>query len=149
MVDTGTRVPQRAEQRKPLPELRDYDEDDKYFIDKAEIPEGMSYEWKRMSVYGQDDKGYQTKLQRMGYWNFVPGKRHPQFGCVDEQPIIVDGLALMERPIEYTDERHRREEVKAKKQVSDKLAEMEMGEHTPLKPQRGQNKIKRTMEIPD
>lgn len=144
-----TRASQRTEQRKPLPELRDYDEDDKYFIPEHEKPEGMSYDWKRFSVYGQEDKGHMTKLQRMGYWASVPGSRHPQFGFEGEQPIIVDGLMLMERAKEYTDERHRREEVKAKKQVSDKLAEMEMGEHTPLKPQRGQNKIKRTMEIPD
>lgn len=144
-----TRAPQRSEQRKPLPELLDYDEDDKYFIAESEKPEGMSYDWKRFSVYGQEDKGHLTKLQRMGFWSAVPGSRHPQFGFEGDQSIIIDGLMLMERAKEYTDERHRREEVKAKKQVSDKLAEMEMGEHTPLKPQRGQNKIRRSMEIPE
>lgn len=148
------RTPQRTQQREPKNsfDFKDYDDENQFYIDPATIPEGMSYEWKRFTIRGMEDKQYQSKLRQRGYWSPVPASRHPElagFGVEGDQPIIIEDQILMERPIELTEERKRRNDAKAKRQVSDKMAEMEMGGKTPLKPQSGQNKIKRSMEIPD
>lgn len=151
---TNARSEQRTPQRLPAEalSLKDYDEDNPFHFDPAIVPEGMSYEWKRYTIRGKEENQYQTKLRSKGYWSPVPASRHPElagFGVAGDQPIVIEDQILMERPIELTEERTRRNERKAKQQVNDKLAELELGERTPLKPQRGQNKVKRSMEIPE
>ena len=147
----------RSEQRLPQREpqatitLGDYDEDNRFYIDPSIIPDGMSYEWKRVSIRGMDDKQYQTKLRSKGYWTPVLASRHPElagFGVEGDQPIVIDDLMLMERPIELTEERQRRNERKAKQQVNDKLAELEMTPKGTMERDRRHVKVKRSMEIP-
>ena len=59
------REEQRTEQRLTRADaremLKDWDEDDKFKIYPEEIPEGMSYEWKRYSIRGMDDKSHQIQ----------------------------------------------------------------------------------------
>ena len=71
--------------------------DDKLYINPAIIPEGISYEWKRESVYGKADTDHINNL-RDNHWAPVPGDRHP--GLV----LAKDGLRLYERPKYLTDE---------------------------------------------
>lgn len=68
--------------------------DSPYFIPESIKPEGMTYEWKRKSVYGEEDKANLLSLQRNG-WREVPADRHP------ERAVELDGLVLMECPTEF------------------------------------------------
>lgn len=72
------------------------DLDDRYYYDRNLQPEGMTYEWKRYSVLGKEDRQYMARMLRQG-WKPVPGERHPETGGYGEEPIIIDGQILMER----------------------------------------------------
>ena len=71
--------------------------EDKFYIDPSMIPPGVSYEWKRKSCYGAEDRDHMTNLMD-NHWQAVPSDRHP--GMVTEK----DGQILMERPKYLTDE---------------------------------------------
>ncbi len=73
------------------------DDIDAYHVDQGSIPDGWSYEWKRVSVYGKDDAANQIKIGQEG-WEPVPADRHP--GMLLER----EGVRLMERPLEITRE---------------------------------------------
>lgn len=79
--------------------------EDQFFIPREIIPDGWSYEWKRMSVYGERAQAHQTMLSQNG-WEAVPAPRHDgQFMPPGYQgPIERDGLILMERPEVLTEE---------------------------------------------
>lgn len=121
--DPRTRAARRAQ------ELRDHnggamDEGtDKYFIPPNLIPDGWSYEWKRLTVFGKEDPSYQVSLAVRG-WEPVPRSRHPQLmpDTYRGETIERDGQILMERPLEITqevqvqDKRRAREQVKFKEE---------------------------------
>lgn len=94
---------------------------DKFYIDPRIIPDGWSYEWKRQEVLGKPDPSYQVSLARRG-WEPVPRSRHPELMPDNFQGdcILREGMILMERPKEITDEvkaadyRRAREQVRAK-----------------------------------
>jgi len=115
VVDREVRAPIRdaAARARELREGSVFHEDgsDKYYIPPHEIPDGWSYEYKRCSVYGQEEKAHQMNVQRRG-WEVVPASRHPNIMC--EQ----DGLILMERPKEITDEAKRRDLRKARMEIA-------------------------------
>jgi hypothetical protein len=48
---------------------------DEFFVDPSIIPEGWTYEWKRLSILGQEDATHQIHLARMG-WEAVPARPH-------------------------------------------------------------------------
>src|SRR4051812_384348 len=50
---------------------------DKFYVDPSRIPDGWSYEWKRMSVYGQPDPDHMLNL-KANHWKAVPLARHPE-----------------------------------------------------------------------
>jgi hypothetical protein len=70
---------------------------DRFWVDPTMIPPGMSWEWKRESVFGRPDVAYSAFLDDQG-WLPVEQARFPNF------PIRRDGMILMERPIELTRE---------------------------------------------
>lgn len=77
---------------------------DKFHIDAAQIPDGMSYEWKRATVYGASDPSYDVLLREQG-WEPVPAERHADLVATGASGAITrDGLILMERPVELTRE---------------------------------------------
>ena len=78
---------------------------DDFFVDPDTIPDGWTYEWKRYSIYNQEDPSYQVELRRMG-WMPVPSSRHPEMMPVNykDDVILRKGMLLMERPEEITDE---------------------------------------------
>ena len=73
--DPRARAKKRAEELRA--HLGDIDEGtDDFYVDAESIPEGWTYEWKRHTVYGQEDPAYQVQLAREG-WSPVPASRHP------------------------------------------------------------------------
>ncbi len=116
-VSSRERAALRAAQIKG--HIGDLDEGtDEFWIDPAEIPDGWSYEWKRVTVLGAEDPSYQTFLARRG-WEPVDARRHPDMmprGSVS--PIIErKGMVLMERPMEITQEVKNIEKQRARNQV--------------------------------
>lgn len=92
----AARDPIREEGKRRLTRSRKRTED-RFHINRSVIPEGMSYEWKRMSAYGKPDIHHQNSLMD-NHWSPVPADRHPNL--VVEQ----DGQILMERPSYLSDE---------------------------------------------
>lgn len=149
------RIEQRTEQRMTPQDartlLKDWDEDSKFALTEEEkrdfLERGMSEEWKRYEIRGKEDTSHQTKLKQLGYWSAVPGSRLPRFGFDGDSPIIVDEMILMERPVELTNERKRRDDAKAKAVVGEQVKSLELDGKI-SKEIKG-TKVKRSMEIPD
>jgi hypothetical protein len=105
--------------------------DDPFYIDPANIPEGMSVEWKRHSVVGEENPFYLAQMRSQG-WEPVDPRVYPDI--VQCPPgynlphIIKGGQILMERPIELTLEAIRERNSMARQQVTE--AEERLG-HTP------------------
>lgn len=66
-------------------------------------PPGMSYEWKRDSVFAMKDQAHQREL-RENHWTPVPADRHPELAFPGETVIRNGGDILMQRPQYLTDE---------------------------------------------
>ncbi len=98
---------------------------DKYSIDQRIIPDGWSYEWKRKSVLGKEDPSYQVQLERMG-WEPVPAGRHPSYMPDGGKYATIerDGMVLMERPMELTQEARQIELRNARAQVRHKETQL-------------------------
>jgi len=101
--------------------------DDKFHIDPAIIPAGMTYEWKVCTIYGEDQIAAQTGYAQDG-WIAVPADRHPgmfmQAGY--KGPIIRDGLMLMEREVELTEEAREEDQMRARRQLQDQKQQFGM-----------------------
>lgn len=99
----------RGEQRpnaERLQRRRGYSSDI-FHIDPALIPDGMSWEWKRKTVFGQEDKIHMVGL-RENHWEPVQvteANRHlvgeGQTGAIERQ-----GMILMQRPKYLTEDAH-------------------------------------------
>ena len=91
---------------------------DKYAIDQSIIPDGWSYEWKTLTVYGAENPSYQVALRKTG-WEPVPASRHPELMPTGYKgaTIIVDGQQLMERPADITKEMRNIDAQRARRQV--------------------------------
>ncbi len=100
--------------------------EDRFYFPVEQIPEGSSYEWKRYSTMGQEDPFYIAAMREQG-WEPVDPKRHVGYLPADykEPHIVRDGLILMERPIELTQEARTEMRTLARKQV--KEAEQRLG----------------------
>lgn len=91
---------------------------DKFYINPRDIPDGWSYEWKRQEVLGKRDPSYEVSLAYSG-WEPVPRSRHSEMMPANfpGETITRDGLILMQRPQETTDERRQRDNRIARDQV--------------------------------
>lgn len=82
------------------------------YVDKwfAAAPPGWIYEWKTHSVWNKEYPQYVSGLQRSG-WSAVQAVRHREllYPEYEGENIIIDGMILMERPRELTDQVRRRE----------------------------------------
>lgn len=141
-------TPQVAAQPEPMPEVRYNEEDprtraarraaelrdnrpdipegnDKFAIPPNMVPDGWSYEWKTHTVLGAKNPAYEVSVARAG-WEAVPASRHPELMPAGwtGATIEMDGMILMERPMEITREAQEREKLKARKQVLDKEAQV-------------------------
>lgn len=118
---------QRGVQRSAPPRLQRHTRStDRFHVDPASIPDGMSYEWKRHTMLGQEDKQHQIGLA-MNHWKPVPAARHPELAgnSVGEKAIIIDGQILMERPKYLTDEARAEDNANAARQMSDQMQRLE------------------------
>jgi hypothetical protein len=90
--------PRVLESIKGATQAKDY-----FGFDPALKPEDMTYEGKRFTNVGAEDKKNIAAVARTG-WMAVPRDRHPE--CPTDDPsnktIIIGGLMLMERHQEYT-----------------------------------------------
>lgn len=118
------RTPQREKQRGRQPVTQD-----QFHVDH--VPAGMSYEWKRVTFGGKEDIKNQANAARNGFTP-VPASRHPELvgARVAEEKgdsaIIVDGLMLMERPIELRREADAEEKANARSQVVDQATRLKL-----------------------
>lgn len=122
--DSRTRAAERAaELRGHLGNLDEGTDD--FYVSPDEIPDGWTYEWKRHTVYGQEDPAYQVQLAREG-WTPVPASRHSSMMPVGttESVILRKGCVLMECPTEIVNERRLIEKKKARDQVRHKEAQI-------------------------
>ena len=82
------------------------------YVDKwfAAAPPGWIYEWKTHAVWNKEYPQYVSGLQRSG-WSPVQAVRHREllYPEYEGENIIIDGMILMERPRELTDQVRRRE----------------------------------------
>jgi hypothetical protein len=92
---------------------------DKYWAPAP--PDGWDYQWKRRTVYNQEDPAYAVNLARTG-WTSVPASRHPTMMPVGwkGETIERDGMVLMERPAIVTDRFREGDLRRAKAQVRHK-----------------------------
>lgn len=99
---------------------------DPFWIPVDEIPEGSSYEWKRVSNVGQEDPFYIAGMREQG-WEPVLASRHPNWvpPGYDKPHIIKGGLMLMERPKELTQQAVDENRMMAKQQIRE--AEQRLG----------------------
>lgn len=94
---------------------------DEFFIPSSMIPDGWTYEWKRHTIYNQEDPAYTVQLAREG-WEAVPVDRDSDHRAMmpagwGKKTIERKGMVLMERPIEITEEVRSIELRRARSQV--------------------------------
>lgn len=124
------RVMAIAKMRAEIARFRDEDDAGNAFqIDMSMVPDGMSYNWKRLDdSYGKPDDAHQARLKRMG-WRAVPAARHPELfghGRNQDEPAIHNRMLLMERPVEITKDAHIHNLKLARKNVADQTAKLKI-----------------------
>lgn len=146
--DPRARAKQRAAEIRD--NIGDLDEGtDKFHIGGLE-PDGWTYEWRRKTVLNQEDPGYQINLARRG-WEPVPANRHPHMMPDGDKYTTIerDGMILMERPREITDESRRIDDRKAKQQVrikEEQLSAAPPGQFERSNKDQPMTRIKRSVE---
>jgi hypothetical protein len=116
---------------------------DRFNIPMEDIPDGMKYQWERLTYLGKVDSRHQANLA-MNRWVPVPLTRHPDYGSdsalidgqkngklgkethIWDQCIIRDGMILMERPKEIDDYVRAVSKQKADAQVLQQMARNKM-----------------------
>lgn len=118
------RPPQRTEQRLSRPKMRS----SRYDIDPKKIPDGVAYEWKRVSTLGQVDRQHQIDMGKF-HWTAVPAHRHPELATdATDGGIINGGLMLMERPAYLTEEARQEDMASARSQLGEHMARLGQSE---------------------
>jgi hypothetical protein len=92
---------------------------DPFALPEDLLEPGWSYQWCRVSTFGQEDLPHQIGLQENG-WRFVqadsPRWRGRMMPADYQGAIFRDGLALMERPASLTEEAQREASRRVKEQ---------------------------------
>jgi hypothetical protein len=103
---------------------------DEFFVPIEEIPDGLTYEWKRFSVNGLEDPYYLAQMREQGF-EPVPPSRHPNWvpPGYNSPHIVKGGMLLMDRPVEFTLEARAEAHDAANKQIRE--AEQRLGK-TPV-----------------
>ena len=123
-ADSKARAEARIRALRGNPDLQDGGgERDKYYAPPP--PDGWDYQWKRHTIYGQEDPAYQVALARGG-WTPVPTSRHPDMMPHDTSAAYITrkGQILMECPKEIIDERRAADLKKARMQVRAKESQI-------------------------
>lgn len=118
----------RTEQRQPMRRRKHRNTADKYHIDPSRIPAGQSYEWKRVTFVGMEDKEHQIDTYENGF-RPVPADRHPEVAGVNAkhgERIERAGLVLMERPIELRQEALKEDRDESAAQTNNQLRRLRL-----------------------
>lgn len=116
-VDPRERALRRAAEIREHNKTNPVAANDKFFIDPAKIPPGWDYEWKAKTVAGQPNEQHLREM-KYGGWEPVPASRHPDMMPKGRYETIErEGLILMERPLEVTQEARRKEFRNARESV--------------------------------
>lgn len=119
---------------------------DRFYINPDKIPEGMDYNWKRLSVKGEIDTEHQIDLAENG-WTPVPAERHPDKAGRDAAPgssIVRGGQVLMERPKILSKEANQEDLDKSREQLRTQFLRLGQTERGALPRERP--KARRTYE---
>ena len=128
----GQRQDQRPEQREePRRRLLKGDDHNPFEIEPTLIPDGQSWEWKAKTIMGWEDREAQIR-ERMNGWLPVPARvyyqRTPQImqqlGIGPDDPVVVGGQMLMERPVALTREAMAEDKARADAQYNEKMAQL-------------------------
>lgn len=115
---------------------------DKFHIPEHLIPEGWSYEWKRETIFGQEDTAHMMHMAENG-WTPVQASAHPGLFMPEGYTGAIrrDGMILCERPIELTEEARAEERAAAsqlmraqKEQLGLAMPEGFTNKHAAVKP---------------
>ncbi len=106
----------------------DDDDDDRLKVHRDEIPDGMDYQWVTDSILGQPAPQRRARFERKG-WQAVPASRHEGRWTPKgyQGEINVDGLVLMERPLELSIRARQKNKQNAMMQVRAKEAQLTGG----------------------
>jgi hypothetical protein len=101
---------------------------DEFYVPPSIVPDGWTYEWKRHTIWNQEDPAYTVQLAREG-WEEVPLNRNAAHQAMMPKnwggnTISRKGMILMERPTEISDEIKRNELRMARQQVRIKEAQL-------------------------
>lgn len=101
---------------------------DELYINPEEIPDGFTVEWKRISIYGQEDRGNLVGIEKDG-WEPANPKDFPSLvGKNHKGSTIIAGkgndLMLYIRPKELTAEAKAEDLHNARSQVNTKMQEL-------------------------
>jgi hypothetical protein len=116
---SSPRGAQRSAQR-PSQKLTIRTGSNRFDFDRDLIPAGMTYEWKRASIFGQEDTENLISLEMNG-WTPVPADRHKELmgkRATQGGEIKRGGLVLMERPAEVSIEAREMDTFAARHQVA-------------------------------
>lgn len=139
----------REEKRLERPNMGRLSDDGRFAVDLDKKPRDMTYNWKRMQLFGQQDKRNQVLTQQF-HWTPVPHKDQPHIlGHLEKDenaPIVVDGLMLCQRPSYLCDEAEREQFNETDYQTNQQLQSLKLSS----KEQVGDRftKIKRTVAQP-
>jgi len=117
----------------------------KFYVDPNIIPSDMDYQWVAVEVLGQLQSHRRVGFEANG-WEAVPASRHDGVfmptGWKGE--INIEGLVLMERPMELSEEAKTEEYDRAHFQVAEKERQLGLAPSGTM--ERVSPKIKKTME---
>ena len=98
------------------------------YINFQNIPKDISLNWKLFTANGKEYPFYLQAMRKQG-WEPVNPQEHPDWLMLPpgykEDVVIVDGLILMERPIELTNQARAEERQLARRQIRE--AEQRLG----------------------
>ncbi len=120
----------RADQRQPTRRRKSRNTQDKYHVDQERIPPGMSYEWKRVTYAGKEDREHQIDTDENGFTP-VPADRHPELAGRNAKAgerIERGGLMLMERPMELRQEALEEDAEQAHLQVNTQMRRLKLAD---------------------
>ena len=97
------REPEREPER--LTRKRKGNEFDQFYIDPADVPPGMDWNWKRMEVIGKDMEDFHQQGLADNGWRPVDAAKHGRYAVKGRSGAITrPGYILMERPKHLTEE---------------------------------------------
>ena len=112
-------------------------DDNALYVPEEYKQPGMSYEWKKESVLGQEDPSYMSSQMENG-WEPVALEKMPRFGRKGEVGVVRrEGLVLCERPVELTREAEEEELERARNVVLNNQRKMLGADYGAGMPNRG------------